>query len=130
MSRRCPHCGQEYDVTLFAFGREVTCVCGAKLDAKTPQKGRPPEKKTSGYQGLLTQLRKEERERMREIAREADRISSLILKPDYPDIDIEIARSNLRQKVEALYEDRMDWYEMLYESRFRRLASQFRGKEE
>jgi hypothetical protein len=28
----CPGCGTEYDVTLFAFERELRCSCGAVVD--------------------------------------------------------------------------------------------------
>jgi hypothetical protein len=28
MAIRCPCCSREFDVTLFEFGRTVTCVCG------------------------------------------------------------------------------------------------------
>jgi len=32
MALQCPHCGRQYDVTLFEFQRSVLCVCGAALD--------------------------------------------------------------------------------------------------
>jgi hypothetical protein len=32
MAIRCPNCGAEYDVTLFAFGRRLHCDCGARVD--------------------------------------------------------------------------------------------------
>lgn len=28
MAVQCPFCKRDYDITLFEFGREVTCVCG------------------------------------------------------------------------------------------------------
>ncbi len=31
MSIQCPGCGQEYDVTLFQFGRKVRCSCGLEI---------------------------------------------------------------------------------------------------
>lgn len=65
------------------------------------------------------------RQKMREIQREADRICSLILISDYPDIDIEIMKSALRDKVEGYFPDGVELYEMIYESRFARLAEQF-----
>ena len=36
MAIQCPRCGRQYDVTLFAFGRTVRCVCGAEVDARRP----------------------------------------------------------------------------------------------
>ncbi|HHT9124689.1 MAG TPA: hypothetical protein ACFYD6_02610 [Candidatus Brocadiia bacterium] len=66
------------------------------------------------------------RERMHELQRMAERVCILILCSDYPEIDIEIEKSKVREKCEELYPDRMDLYEMIYESRFNRLWEQFR----
>ena len=66
------------------------------------------------------------RGRMRELARAADRVSSLILNEEYPEIDIAIERSNLRALAAGLYPDRMDRDDMIYEARFDRLMEQFR----
>ncbi len=66
------------------------------------------------------------RERMRELQRMADHVCSLILISDYPEIDIEIEKSKVRERCEELYPDSMDLYEMIYESRFNRLREQFR----
>ncbi len=66
------------------------------------------------------------RERMREFQRMADHVCSLILISDYPEIDIEIEKSKVRERCEELYPDRMDLYERIYESRFNRLREQFR----
>jgi hypothetical protein len=38
MAIRCPECGREYDVTLFEFGRTITCECGATVDAGQPHR--------------------------------------------------------------------------------------------
>jgi len=67
------------------------------------------------------------RERMRAIARAADRISVLILNQEYADIDVTIERSKFREHVRELYPDRMDLYDMVYEARFDRLMEQFRA---
>ena len=69
------------------------------------------------------------RQTMRELQRMADRLCTLILTSDYPDIDITIERASLRSKCEELFPDRMDLYDMVYESRFDRLMEQFREEE-
>jgi len=66
---------------------------------------------------------------MRELQRMADRVCSLILMADYPDIDIEIEEAKVREKCEELFPDRLELYEMIYESRFNRLWEQFRTPE-
>ena len=58
----------------------------------------------------------------------ADHVCSLILISDYPEIDIEIEKSKVRERCEDLYPDSMVLYEMIYESRFNRLKEQFREK--
>jgi hypothetical protein len=68
------------------------------------------------------------REEMREVQRMADRVCTLILSSDLPAIDIEIEKDKVRQRCLELYPDREQLYEMVYESRFRRLWDQFRGE--
>jgi len=63
-----------------------------------------------------------------ELRQRADEVCRLILTEDFPDVDIAIARQRLREFAEAAFPDRMDLYDMIYESRFDRLAEQFRGR--
>ncbi len=70
------------------------------------------------------------RQPMREFQRMADRVCMLIVASDYPQIDIEIEKAKVRNRCEELYPDRMDLYEMIYESRFDRLWYQFREARE
>lgn len=48
MAIPCPACGREYDVTLFQFGRTITCTCGRRVGLEkrlgpeaVPGEGRP-----------------------------------------------------------------------------------------
>lgn len=66
---------------------------------------------------------------MKELSRMADRVCVLILNSDYPDVDVEIEREKVRQRCEQLFPDRMDLFELIYESRFERLWQQFREPE-
>ena len=67
---------------------------------------------------------------MREVQRMADRVCVLILSSDLPAIDIEIEKNKVRERCLELYPNREQFYEMVYESRFRRLWDQFRGEHE
>jgi hypothetical protein len=69
------------------------------------------------------------RDKMREIQRMANRVCVLILNTDLPAIDIEIEKNKVRERCLDLYPDREDLYDMIYESRFRRLWEQFREPE-
>ena len=62
------------------------------------------------------------------LQRQADRVCVLILRSDYPDVDVAIARANLRELAEQLFPDRLSLYDMIYESRFDRLIEQFRSE--
>jgi hypothetical protein len=42
-------------------------------------------------------------------------------------IDIEIEKQKLRERISELFPDKIRFYELIYESRFRRLEEQFRG---
>jgi hypothetical protein len=70
------------------------------------------------------------RELMRGLQRMADRVCVLILSSDLPAVDIEIEKGKVRERCLELYPDREQLYEMVYESRFRRLREQFRGESE
>lgn len=60
------------------------------------------------------------------LRRRADRICSLIVASDYPDIDIEIEIRALRRWCAHVMPDRSELFDLVYESRFRRLREQFR----
>ncbi|MFQ5914496.1 MAG: hypothetical protein ACE5JS_15080 [Nitrospinota bacterium] len=68
----------------------------------------------------------QDREAAKHLSRMADRVCSLILLEDYPRIDIEIEKEMVREQCERLFPDRLELYEMIYESRFDRLWTQFR----
>lgn len=120
MAIRCSDCGREYDVALFQFGRTVRCSCGREVRAGEPHR----EKWTSEKDRAI----EEEREKVRKFQRLADGISRMILTADYPEIDIELAKGALREECQRLFPDRMELFELIYESRFRRLWEQFRGE--
>ncbi|MBC8456423.1 MAG: hypothetical protein H8D67_00315 [Deltaproteobacteria bacterium] len=37
MAVQCPKCGKQYDITLFQFGKKITCDCGEVVDADKPK---------------------------------------------------------------------------------------------
>ena len=118
MAIRCPECGREYDVTLFSFGATVRCECGRDVSALEPHRVAPPAERAERIS----------RQRMNEIARGADRIASMILYSDLPEIDVEIAIERLRDRTEAYFPGRGRLFRMIYEARFRRLREQW-GRE-
>lgn len=130
MAIPCPRCNRQYDITLFEFGRKVICECGEIISTEGVL---PP-----GAPGRSGAVRTQETEEARKIARQqtevlrraADRVCTLILLSDYPEIDIEIEKAKVRELAEELFPNRMELYEMIYESRFRRLWEQFRSDPE
>ena len=56
----------------------------------------------------------------------ADNVCSLILISDYPEVDLEIEKEKVKQEFSKLFPDKLYLYEMIYESRFKRLLEQFR----
>ena len=67
-----------------------------------------------------------EDEAVRALQRQADRICELIVSGDVPQIDIEIQQAALREAITRTFPDKQGLYQLLYESRFRRLWQQFR----
>ncbi len=60
-----------------------------------------------------------------ELQRRAEHVAALILYGDYPAVDIEIEIRNLRRWCAEHLPDRLELFEMVYVSRFRRLQEQF-----
>jgi len=59
--------------------------------------------------------------------RHVDRLCSLIVASDCQEKEIDIERLHLRVQAMHLFPDKMPLYDMVYESRFRRLRAQFRA---
>jgi len=117
MAIRCPHCGLEHDVALFQFDRKIRCGCGKELDLSLIET-------IQDFERYLESV--EERERAQEIQQEASRISQMILDESCPEVDIEIAKAKLKERVAELFPNKLSVYEMIYEARFKRLWDQFR----
>lgn len=60
------------------------------------------------------------------LKRMADRVASMIVTSSYSHLDCALAERELRAECLSLLPERMRLYEMVYESRFRRLREQFR----
>ena len=67
-----------------------------------------------------------EDETVRTLQRQADRICEMIVSGDTAQIDIEIAQTVLRDAFANAFPDKQALYQLIYESRFRRLWQQFR----
>ena len=117
MAIRCPRCGHEYDVALFQFDRKLRCDCGHELNLSLIET-------VQDFERYLESV--EEREKALEIQRDASRICQMILDDSCPEVDIEIAKQKLRDRVAELFPDKLSVYEMIYEARFQRLWDQFR----
>ena len=68
----------------------------------------------------------EENEKLAAFQRKADKIAFLIVASDYERIDVEIEKAELREECARLFPDKLELYDMIYESRFQRLWEQFR----
>lgn len=64
----------------------------------------------------------------RRFQRSVDRLCFLIVSTDYPERDINIERLHLRTEAARLFPEKFHLYDMIYDSRFRRLWEQFRAE--
>jgi hypothetical protein len=64
----------------------------------------------------------------RDFQRHVDRLCVLIVASDCSDREIDIERLHLRVQAATLFPEKMELYDMIYESRFRRLRQQFRER--
>jgi hypothetical protein len=106
----CPRCHRDYDSEVFAFGQTILCECGVPI-------GR------DGWPDVDASLLGEDLAEA--IKRGADRIVSLILYSDLPEVDIDIEIDNLRRWCLDLFPERAHLFEWVYLARFRRLREQF-----
>ena len=113
MSVQCKICGRTYDAALFDRDRVVLCDCGRWVE--------PAERVA---QRVRKRVRAKGRADVEDLARRADRITSLILYSDLPEVDIEIEIGKLREFCRERFGDRMDLFEMVYAGRWRRLREQ------
>jgi len=71
-----------------------------------------------------------DRKRAEALARESDRIVSMILSGEFEKVDIEIAARRLRRTVAEEVPGKAELFDMVYAGRFRRIWEQFgRGGE-
>jgi len=117
MPIRCPKCGIKHDVLEFQGIDKIKCRCGYLLNISL----------VDTVEDFLRYFEnEEERTKAYEIQRDAQNICRLILDENTSEVDIEIAKGKLRDKVSAMFPDKMDTYRMIYEARFTRLWEQFR----
>ena len=57
-----------------------------------------------------------------------DRLCFLIVASDCPEREIDVERLHLRVQAASLFPEKIQLYDMIYESRFRRLREQFRAR--
>ena len=110
----CPHCRATYARAFLGAGARCG-RCGKPL----PQAAAP---RFVDREALL-----HEEANLRELQHLADQVSYLIVATDTPRVDVEIQRVALRRRCHELFHDKMHVFELVYESRFRRLWEQFRG---
>ena len=67
-----------------------------------------------------------EDEAVRALQRQADRICEMIVSGEAAQIDIEIQQTVLREAIARAFPEKQSLYQLLYETRFRRLWQQFR----
>jgi hypothetical protein len=60
------------------------------------------------------------------LQRQADRVASMIVTSCYTDLECALAERELRMECLVLLPERMELYDLVYTSRFRRLREQFR----
>ena len=112
MKFECPFCGEKHSLELAVEHKEIRCSCGHPLDLGPLRKW----------------LRHEARRKMSLLGKMADIVCRHILSSDYPAIDIEIEKKRLRDQAMELFPEKIQLYDMIYESRFRRLWNQFRAE--
>jgi hypothetical protein len=149
MSLRCPKCRREYDVTLFEFNSEITCVCGERLSLKKGHEcdaGNGAADKGAGerkpirdidweafeaeiFSSVNSRSRRVDGAQAKEIREMADRICEIIKQSDLPRVDVEIEIRNFRAYVLEHLPEKEELFRAIYINRFRRLWHEHRKGE-
>ena len=90
MAIRCPKCGVQHDVVKFEEGKQFECRCGFKLNLSLIETAEDFLRFCEGA---------EEHKKAGEIQRDAQAICQMILDLAYSDVDIEIAKEHLEEKM-------------------------------
>ena len=56
MAVSCQHCGREYDVALFQFGRTISCTCGSRVGIEPRVRHLDPEERRFAADAMLGRL--------------------------------------------------------------------------
>ncbi len=91
------------------------------IPLSTANRGAVEEELTARLDALCT-----EETAVRDLQRRADRVCEMIVFGEAPQIDIEIQQTALREAVARTFPEKQAFYQLIYESRFRRLWQQFR----
>ena len=78
------------------------------------------------YPSVLKRVMQISEQAYRNFQRHVDRLCFLIVATECPDREIEIERLHLRVQAMSLFPEKISLYDIIYESRFRRLRDQFR----
>lgn len=112
MSIQCPNCKKEYDITLFQFDNIVKCDCGTVVNL-------------SKEMNFVVE-QKVEYNNYRKLQLAVDKVCSLILINTVSETKIEKAKSEAIHICNKYFPDKINLFELIYTSRFKRLHSQFR----
>jgi len=123
----CPDCGREFDVTLFEYGHKIKCSCGNTLKFENI-------KHKDNYRflkKLLLTIENEKKDKEFEKLKDnADRICSMIIDKRYKYVDISVAIEKFKKEFLEVFPEKENLYNMIYESRFKRLWGQFRDRKD
>ncbi len=122
MSIYCPLCKEVYELSSFGGKTSFKCKCGATISLYQDEIFNQLSDIINTYQAQI-----EEDEKVTEIKILSDKISHLILNTDLKDVDINIEKEKLKNLIVTNFPDKTYLYELLYESRFKRLWEQFRS---
>jgi len=78
------------------------------------------------YPSVLNRIMEISEQAYRNFQRHVDRLCFLIVATECPDRELDIERLHLRVQAMSLFPEKIAIYDIIYESRFRRLRDQFR----
>lgn len=109
----CFCCGLTHEITA-SDQKALTCPCGSEIDLE----------EVRSFEKIMDDVR--DQQGLEEVQRMADDICFKIVSGEYSRVDLEIAQEKLRERCAEYFPEKMQLFEMIYGSRFKRLWEQFR----
>ena len=119
MALICPQCGKQYDSSLFAFGKKISCSCGCSFGIG--------ESNIINTAEISNFAREKELKRYQKLQRMCDGICLIISTGMVPEKKVDRLIARARAYCEEFFPGKSELFDMIYGSRFEQMKQKKRN---